>query len=241
MTMDRARRILVTRPEPGASHTARRLERMGFSPVVLPLSETTPLAFKLPRERFDAVAITSVNAVRHAEPERIAGLRHLPVYAVGDKTASAARAAGFSDVTAAGGDGAALGEMLVSTLPSGAHVLYLAGRVRRPDFEQRAKAGGLALTVCETYDTAPIDYRDLRERLSGGPIEVALVYSPAAAKALATLAERAEISGLDLFLGTQFLCLSPRIAESLPDQWRSRARVSERPDEEALINLLASL
>ncbi|RWD98328.1 MAG: uroporphyrinogen-III synthase, partial [Mesorhizobium sp.] len=30
-------RVLVTRPEPGASRTARRLEAPGFQPILLPL------------------------------------------------------------------------------------------------------------------------------------------------------------------------------------------------------------
>ena len=31
------KRVLVTRPEPGASQTARRLQELGFVPVKLPL------------------------------------------------------------------------------------------------------------------------------------------------------------------------------------------------------------
>ena len=33
------KRVLVTRPEPGASRTAARLEADGFAPIVLPLTE----------------------------------------------------------------------------------------------------------------------------------------------------------------------------------------------------------
>ncbi|RVD11473.1 uroporphyrinogen-III synthase, partial [Mesorhizobium sp. M7A.F.Ca.ET.027.02.1.1] len=36
-------RVLVTRPEPGASRTAHRLEEAGFQPVLLPLTETKAL------------------------------------------------------------------------------------------------------------------------------------------------------------------------------------------------------
>ncbi|TJX45058.1 MAG: uroporphyrinogen-III synthase, partial [Mesorhizobium sp.] len=36
-------RVLVTRPEPGASRTARKLEEMGFEPLLLPLTETVAL------------------------------------------------------------------------------------------------------------------------------------------------------------------------------------------------------
>ena len=61
-------RVLVTRPEPGATMTARKLELMGFRPVKLPLQEIRPLA--VPRgavpEGIAAVAVTSANAIRHA-------------------------------------------------------------------------------------------------------------------------------------------------------------------------------
>jgi len=234
-----AARVLVTRPEPGASHTAGRLKELGFSPLVLPLSETMPLAATVPPGAYDAVAITSVNAIRHADSALLARLMHLPAYAVGEKTAAAAKSAGFADVAVAGGDGAALAAMLAGALRPGARVLYLAGKVRRPDFERRAVAGGLVLTVCETYGTASIDYADARERLGDAPVDIALVYSVFAAEALVGLVERPEIA--DSFEKTRFLCLSRRIFESLPEQWKARALISERPDEQALLVLLAAL
>ncbi|TIX52492.1 MAG: uroporphyrinogen-III synthase, partial [Mesorhizobium sp.] len=36
-------RVLVTRPEPGASRTAQRLLDQGFQPILLPLTETVAL------------------------------------------------------------------------------------------------------------------------------------------------------------------------------------------------------
>ncbi|MGB5801993.1 MAG: hypothetical protein WBG88_17980, partial [Mesorhizobium sp.] len=38
-----ARRVLVTRPEPGAAGTAKRLAALGFEPVLLPLTQTVAL------------------------------------------------------------------------------------------------------------------------------------------------------------------------------------------------------
>ena len=37
---DSPKRVLVTRPDPGASETTRRLESLGFDPIKLPLQET---------------------------------------------------------------------------------------------------------------------------------------------------------------------------------------------------------
>ncbi|RWD19075.1 MAG: uroporphyrinogen-III synthase, partial [Mesorhizobium sp.] len=49
-------RVLVTRPEPGASRTAQRLEEMGFQPILLPLTETVALPAKATEARKDAMA-----------------------------------------------------------------------------------------------------------------------------------------------------------------------------------------
>ena len=55
------RRSLVTRPEPGATETARRLEAMGFTPVVLPLTEIVTVTARplFDPTAFDAVIATS--------------------------------------------------------------------------------------------------------------------------------------------------------------------------------------
>ncbi|WP_298213574.1 uroporphyrinogen-III synthase, partial [Acidocella sp.] len=79
-------RLLVTRPEPGASATARRLAALGHSPVLLPCLAITPLPARL-SERPAALIVTSGQAVP-ALPARLAGV---PVYAVGDATAARLR------------------------------------------------------------------------------------------------------------------------------------------------------
>ena len=62
------KRVLVTRPEPGASETARRLEELGFVPIKLPLQEifALPVGTDAIRSKIGAVAVTSANAIRHA-------------------------------------------------------------------------------------------------------------------------------------------------------------------------------
>src|SRR5262245_13133093 len=93
-------RVLVTRPEPGASRTARRLAEQGFEPVVLPLTEIRAL----PSDHFpdaanvDAVAVTSANAIRHAPRPLISTLAGKPVFAIGGETARAVKNAGFATV-----------------------------------------------------------------------------------------------------------------------------------------------
>ena len=95
-------RILVVRPQPGADATAARLKAIGHDPVAHPLLATRPLPWALPAESPDAVILSSAAAVRHAGPLADA-LKHLPAHAVGEATAAAARAAGWSAVKAGPG------------------------------------------------------------------------------------------------------------------------------------------
>ena len=59
--------------------------------------------------RYGAVIVTSANALRGIEPQ-LAGSRllKLPLFAVGEHTASAARGAGFENVISASGDAGGL-------------------------------------------------------------------------------------------------------------------------------------
>src|SRR4051794_41196284 len=89
------RRVVVLRPEPGASATVERARQRGLDAFALPLFEVEPVAWEAPDpDRFDALLLTSANAVRHGG-EQLVRLRELPVYAVGSATADAARRGGF--------------------------------------------------------------------------------------------------------------------------------------------------
>ena len=90
------RRVLVLRPEPGATATVRQARERGLDAVAVPLFEVDPMAWEAPDPfGFDGLLLTSANALRHGG-DRLQSLRGLPVYAVGDATAEAAREAGLS-------------------------------------------------------------------------------------------------------------------------------------------------
>ena len=232
-------RVLVTRPEPGASRTAQRLQETGFQPILLPLTETAALpvdAGLFPGDAV-AVAITSANAVRLASRELIAALAGLPCHAVGTRTAEAARKAGFLSVSEGPGDAEALAASLAGRL-SGMIIVYLCGRVRFPVFEQRLRVAGVQVHAVETYDTVAVGYSDeaILERLSGRPADAVLLYSAKAAAAMQILARRPALQGL--FEKTRFFALSTRIAAVLDGTADGRIRIAAQPDEETLLALL---
>lgn len=231
------RRILITRPEPGASATASQLAAKGFEAIVLPLTRIVATGAALPGGGFDAIMATSANALRMLAAEISDALYSTPLYAVGETTASAARERGFRDVCTGRGSGAALASKVVDDLGRGRRILYLTGRVRTASAERELEKAGLIVALAEVYDTVAIDVPEERviEVLGGKAVDAALVYSVTGARILGEVAGRA-VPG-DPFAATSFLCLSERIAAGLPETLRARARVAAVPSEEALMAL----
>ena len=97
-------RLVVTRPLADSERTAAALRARGHQVLVAPLMRVEPVAADL-RGTWAAVIMTSANAPAAiaANPAREALIK-LPAFAVGQRSADAARQAGFSNATAAGGD-----------------------------------------------------------------------------------------------------------------------------------------
>lgn len=232
-------RVLVTRPEPGASRTAARLRELGFEPVVLPLSETRalPVALDIPLKAAAALVATSANAIRHASADVLRQLEDLPCHVVGPKTAAAARAAGLSVVETGSGDAGQLAGLIAPSL-AGTTVIYLCGRVRSPDFEALLARQGVEVVPIETYDTLLVDHpgKVVATHLAGRPVHAALLYSAKAAQAYSALVQRPELARY--FERTRVLALSARVADAASAVFPGRLAIAERPDEDALLALL---
>jgi uroporphyrinogen-III synthase len=233
-----SRRVLVTRPEPGASQTAERLRIAGFSPLVLPLSETRALPVVSVPESFDVVAVTSANAIRHTSRallDRLAGSR---CYAVGQKTEAIVGQAGFTDIVTGPGDAEALADAIISAEKRGAAILYLCGRVRLPAFEERLRSAGIGVHPVETYDTAGISHESssIRRLLDERPVDAVLLYSARAAEAFASIVSRPELAFL--FKAAGLFCLSSRVASAFGGYDTIEIHIAAEPNEEALLQLL---
>ena len=121
--------------------------------------------------RYGAVIVTSANALRGIEPH-LAGSRllKLPLFAVGEHTAAAARGAGFENVIAADGDAAALRDLVLASvkakaLKKASPLLYLAGADLARDLAGELGERGFTVVTHTTYRMAPVAEpaaRDLR-------------------------------------------------------------------------------
>lgn len=218
--------LLVLRPEPGASATARRAEAMGLQPLCYPLFEVKPCLWEAPDPTgFDAVMLTSANTLRHGGP----GLdlyRHLPVFAVGETTAAAARAQGFP-VAAVGESGAQAVSGIIAARGH-ARVFHPCGRDRRA-----IDAGPLTITRRIVYEAAEAgDAQGLAAIL---PEEaVALLHSPRAAQRLARLVPMIERRRLHL------AAISPAVLDAAGAGWAS-GEAAPQPGDQALLALAAAL
>jgi uroporphyrinogen-III synthase len=233
-------RLLVTRPEPDATRTAEALIRLGHVPVLSPMLDIVlyPQA-KLPEGPLQAVLVTSTNAVRalaaHPDRERLAAL---PLLAVGDRTALAARRAGFPLARSAGGALDDLVALAAGLDPGAPPLLYLAGEVRAGDLSSRLAALGFSVETAIVYRAEP------RLRLSGvgtaalkeGSVAGVLLYSRRSAAAFALALRAASLAPLGEAVAC--FCLSAAVAEPIAPIARGPVLVAEAPDQLSLFALI---
>lgn len=235
-------RLLVTRPQPAAEATARRLEVMGHQPLLLPLARAEHLpeaarkALELPHA---AVALTSAEAVR-ALAELGADLEPYkaePCFCVGEATARAARDLGFTSLHTGEGTGRSLAEMIAATLTaSRAPLLYLAGSPRSDGLEATLRQLRIEHVTVECYRMQPIAHPPniLARLISAGRPDAVLLYSHDTARRFAALLVKAGLK--TAAFSPRYLCLSAAVAGALPDG--APVEVAARPDEESLFSLL---
>src|SRR5262245_53688472 len=128
-------RIMITRPEPDNERTAAQLRALGHDPLLAPVLRVQAVEdAEFGKGPWGAVAITSSNAARAiALHPRRQEIRNLPLFAVGHRTAEAAREAGFAQVESADGDVDALAKLIIDKAPDRRCLLYLAGQDRTGD------------------------------------------------------------------------------------------------------------
>lgn len=231
-------RVLVTRAEDQGRATEARLAAAGFDGIVAPLTRIVLDGdVDLALDGVQAVVVTSLNGVAALALNDAADrLRALPLFAVGDKTATAARARGFADVLSANGDRKALTALLTTTLaPDAGALLWAAGADRTAGFAEELEAAGFAVRVAEVYrseavatlpDAAAAD-------LAEGRIDAVAVYSPRSAEILVeALAARGFSPTSSRF---RIHAISDAAAEPLRRAGYDRIVVAEKPDESGLL------
>ena len=238
--------VLVTRPHPDGEATAKALRARGFEALLAPMLQFEPVPFHDDDEaRYGAIIVTSANALRAIAGE-LEGHRilKLPLFAVGEHTAAAAREAGFAEVKSAKGDADALRDLLLERvkakqLKKSATLLYLAGADLARDLAGELAEKGFTVVTHRTYRMMPVSRLppDVCDAFMAHGIEAVLHYSRRSARAFldAARAGGVEISALAL----PQCCISAAVASILHDAGATQVMTAASPDEKALFEALA--
>lgn len=216
------RRLFVFRPEPAAQQTIAKAGALGVDAISIPLFELERLDWSPPApDRFDAILLTSANAVRLAG-EALDRYRRLPSYAVGEGTAAAAHEAGF-DVAKVGSGGI---DQLLAGIPPSAKLLHLCGEDRRePSVE------GHSITTVPIYRAVEKAEATGLDGLGG---QVAVLHSPRAASRLADLVDPGARATV------RIAAISEATGEAAGEGWEEVC-IATRPADAELLALAARL
>ena len=214
---------MILRPEPGASASVERAAAMGIDAFAMPLFEVGAVTWEVAEPgAFDALLLTSANAVRHGG-DGLEALRGLPVYAVGEATAAAAREAGFKVEDC--GDGGV--ERLLGSIPPEARLLHLCGEHRAVTHAKQS------ITAVPVYRSTELPTPDDFAAIVG---QTAAVHSPRAGKRLAELVDQANVDRGSI----RIAAISDAAASATGAGWAMRL-AAEMPSEAALLALAARL
>ena len=235
-------RLLVTRPQEDGERTAALLRARGHSVLLAPLLRIEPLAAEFGAGPFAAVLTTSANAARAvAGHMRIAELRSVPLYTVGQRSAEAARAVGFVTVNSADGDAHDLTRLVAQQFAgAAAPLLYLAGEDRSVDLAEELGRHGITVRSAVVYHAASSERLPphAEQAIATGDIDGVLHYSRRSADAFLKCADAPGLH--KRALGLAHFCLSAQVAAPLTAAGAADTRIAARPEESALLDLAGS-
>ena len=230
-------RVLVTRARDDAERTARKLAARGHEAVLAPVTEIVPTGEPMPAGLYDALVVASAHA-----GAALADLadKQKPVFAVGERTADAAREAGFTCVVAGEGDAHSLSGLIRTSLSPGLVLLHVTARHRKDEPAASLRAAGFAVRPWEAYEARAVERlpQATIAALRAGQIAAALHYSRRSADLFIRLAGQAGMgSALRAF---PHLCLSADVAVPLETSGATPL-IAKVPSEAGLLGLLDGL
>jgi uroporphyrinogen-III synthase len=226
---------LITRPEPGAATTAARVAALQWRPVLAPALVLSPISMRsLPEAQ--AALLPSAASVPSLAASCPPGL---PVLAVGEATADAARAAGFTDVSAAEGVATSLAALASARLdPAAGPLLLASGQGYGAELEADLRSRGFRVVRRTAYAAAEVRALpdEARDALAHGIVRAALFFSPRSAASFVCLLRGAGLT--EAATGIRALALSGRVAQALSGCSWGGLDAAPRPHQDALLALL---
>ncbi len=216
--------ILLPRPAPHLPRTLAAFQVAGFTNITpLALSHPQPVEATVPANA-TALIFTSIFAVR-------AGFPNLPAYCVGETTAAAAKAAGYT-VAYTGTDNGRTMATAIATLPP-QHFIHLHGDHAGMLWHAILRQAGHTVTPVMAYHTQRIQALTAAETSKSHTLT--LLFSAGSASHLAKLYKHANIP----VVGTA-IALSPAVAQAAAHHW-PQVVTAPAPTLEGMLQALTTL
>ncbi|RDV01600.1 uroporphyrinogen-III synthase [Sphingorhabdus pulchriflava] len=221
--------LLIIRPQPGNDASAKRAREAGFKVTQFPFFKVRACPWSAPDPaRYDALLITSANAIRHAGPQ-LDMLRHLPVHSVGVRSGDQARQAGLGVQSEGTADAA---QALQAAADAGHHrLLWLAGE----DHQHLAPPPDMIVDQRVVYASVPLE-PDSAMAEAVLRSDVIALHSARAAQRLAALVEQWQYPRTAITIA----CFSQAISDAAGPGWRAVV-IAERPEDSALLSAVQCL
>jgi uroporphyrinogen-III synthase len=241
------RRIVVTRPREYAAVMAGELERLGATPIIMPLLQIEAMsdADALSLESvlsdvaaYDWIVFTSANGVASVQEHLTGRLAGVKIAAVGPATAAAVRALGVEPAFVPTNYAASeivegLGEL------AGKRVLLPQADIADPWLGDQIEAAGAEVDAVVAYRTVAVDPSAFEAAELESGVDAVVLASGSAARSLAALA--AKFPGVAKALqGTTLVAIGPKTAEAARDVALPVELVADEATAEGIIQALTS-
>ncbi|MBF0342232.1 MAG: uroporphyrinogen-III synthase [Magnetococcales bacterium] len=235
--------ILVTRPEPGASETARLIESHGHEALLAPVMTIAPMADPHPfqqaiqtLDRYDGVILTSANAARAFVTALPTGVIPPPLFAVGNKTGSILTRPGWQvSIPEQPQGGETLGETVLRACGQGKRFLFPRAEEGREELITLLEKAGKTVETMPVYRSVPVDGlpKEVVRRLP--ELDALLFFSPRTVEVFLDLLCREDNRLPDQAV---IVAISPLTAGTLTKSGVRVDLTAPRPDGESLLQAL---
>lgn len=232
-------RLLMTRPEPDASLSAERLRALGHTVIVSPVLEIIFSHEALLWCSGVDFVVTSRNGMRALVDLGDDAMRSdAAIFTVGDATAALAKEAGFLRVFSASGAVDDLVRLIEAENP--ARLLYICGRERKGNLEEKLRACGISVDLAERYHAnfASQFSAQAISAFEDQSIDGVVFYSTRSAEAFNHLMKQQLISYSTKQM--TYFCLAKAALCVFDSDVRMSAIVAGRPDEQSLFDAIAA-
>lgn len=226
--------ILITRPLHDARDFALELEQAGFETLIEPMLEIVPApGFQAPDlSGYEGLLITSANALHVLAVQ--SQERDIPVFTVGENTASAGRQYGYQDIRIAGGNVDSLADMVKGSGP----YLHIRGTHVTGDLSAMLSKKGVACDTLVAYEAVKVKSMSAacKTALENDNITAVTFFSKRTAENFMALAEE---NRLEHHLRTvKALSISENVLECVQPYAWEEAYAAENPGRSAMLELL---